>query len=205
MHVFSSFVLPVETQDAKNIQVTIVKNLKLLRCPKTKRSRFGLRKKWKFSRFPSFRFFPIPKKNSDISEICLFFQVLTVVITQDLKTTKIWTERKTERFRYELKEKIKISKIFDFDLYPRCKTRKSRKFYLPRILTLVVTQDLKTPKKWAETKTEKFRNWFRTKTKISEISEFSISPNTQNRKLGNLGKFCFVWLFITLLNVVALE
>ena len=27
--------------------------------------------------------------------------------------------------------------------------------------------------------------------KISEVSEFSILPYTQNRKLGNLGKFSF--------------
>ena len=38
-------------------------------------------------------------------------------------------------------------RVFDFALYPRSKTRKSRKFCLPRIMTLVVTQDLKTPKK----------------------------------------------------------
>ena len=37
-------------------------------------------------------------------------------------------------------------RVFDFDLYPRSKTGKSLKFCLPRILTLVVTQDLKTPK-----------------------------------------------------------
>ena len=30
------------------------------------------------------------------------------------------------------------------------------------------------------------------KTKISRVSEFSILPYTQNRKLGNLGKFCFI-------------
>ena len=178
MHVFSSFVLPVETQDAKNIQVTIVKNLKLLRCPKTKRSRFGLRKKWKFLRFPSFRFFPIPKKNSDISEICLFFQVLTVVITQDLKTTKIWTERKTERFRY-IKRKNKSFRdfrVFDFDLYPRSKTRKCRKFCTPRILTLDVTQNLKTPKKWAETKTKRLGYDLEQKRKFPRFPSFRFRP-----------------------------
>ena len=46
-------------------------------------------KKRKVPRFLSFRFCPIPKiENSEISEICLFFQILTVVITQDLKMTK---------------------------------------------------------------------------------------------------------------------
>ena len=96
----------------------MMRKLKLLRCPKPKRSRHGLRiEKWKFPRFPSFRFCPIPKiENSEISEICLFFQILTVVITQNLKTTKIWTERKTGRFRYELKEKVKIYEISEFSI-----------------------------------------------------------------------------------------
>ena len=55
-------------------------------------------------------------ENSEVSEICLFFRILTVVITQDLKTSKIWTERKTGGFRYELKEKIKISEISEFSI-----------------------------------------------------------------------------------------
>ena len=34
--------------------------------------------------------------------------------------------------------------------------------------------------------------WFnKKKILISEVSEFSILPYTQNRKLGNLGKFSF--------------
>ena len=28
--------------------------------------------------------------------------------------------------------------------------------------------------------------------KISEVSKFSILPCTQNRKLGSLGKYCFI-------------
>ena len=32
------------------------------------------------------------------------------------------------------------------------------------------------------------------KRTLSEISEFSILPYTQNWKLGNLGKFCFNYL-----------
>ena len=58
---------------------------------------------------------------------------------------------------------------------------------------------------WTEGKTEIFRYDLKEKIKISEISEFSILPYTQNRKLGNLGKFCFIWLFKTLLNAVALK
>ena len=69
-----------------------MKKLKLLWCSKTKRSRYGFKKKKKrkFPRFLSFRFCPIPKiENSEISDICLFFQIMTVVITQDSKMTKI--------------------------------------------------------------------------------------------------------------------
>ena len=44
---------------------------------------------------------------------------------------------------------------------------------------------------WTERKTEKFRYDLKEKRKISGISEFSILLYTQNRKLGNLGKFSF--------------
>ena len=47
--------------------------------------RHDLRKKWTFRRSPSFRFCPIHKiENSEICKICLFLQILAVVITQDL-------------------------------------------------------------------------------------------------------------------------
>ena len=71
------------------------------------------------------QFCPIPKiENSEISEICLFLQILTVVINQDLKSTKIWTERKTERFRYDLKEKIKMSEVSEFSILLYTQNRK---------------------------------------------------------------------------------
>ena len=38
------------------------------------------------------------------------------------------------------------------------------------------------------------------KKKISEVSEFSILPYTQNRKLGNLGKFSFTSIFGSIWN-----
>ena len=34
------------------------------------------------------------------------------------------------------------------------------------------------------------------KPKTSAVSEFMIWPYNQNRKLGNLGKFCFMYLII---------
>ena len=39
------------------------------------------------------------------------------------------------------------------------------------------------------------------KVKISEVSEFSILPYTQNRKLGNLGNFYFTSNFDSSCNV----
>ena len=40
-----------------------------------------------------------------------------------------------------------------------------------------------------------------TKYKISEASEFSILPTTQNRKLGNLGKCFFTSFFDSSFNL----
>ena len=67
-------------------------------------------------------------------------------------------------------------RVFDFDLYPRSKTQKSRTFCLPRILTLVVTQDLKTPKKWAETKTKRFKYDLEQKQKFPRFLSFRFHP-----------------------------
>ena len=38
--------------------------------------------------------------------------------------------------------------------------------------------------------------------KISEVSEFSILPNVQNRKLGKLGKFSFTSNFGSSFNLI---
>ena len=94
----------------------MMKKLELLSCPKTNRSWYGLRKKKIFfSRFPSFWFCPIPKiENLEISEIWLFFQILTVV---SLKMSKIWMEQKTESFWYKLKEK-KFLRFLSFQFWP---------------------------------------------------------------------------------------
>ena len=151
--------------------------------PKKKKLTFSCslrREKCQFPRFPSFQFCPIPKiENSEIWEICLFFQILTVVLDQDLKATKIWTEQKIERFWYDLKGKNKNFRdfrVFDFALYPRSKTRKSRKSCLPRILKLLVTQGLKTPKKWTETKTKRFRYDLEQNQKFSRFPSFRFCP-----------------------------
>ena len=57
---------------------------------KTKRFQYDLEQKAKFPRFPSFRFCPIPKtENLEFSEICLWLQILTVVVTQDFKKNEL--------------------------------------------------------------------------------------------------------------------
>ena len=67
----------------------------------------------------------------------------------------------------------------------------SESFLLLQGLALVVTQDLK-PKKCTETNTKRLQHGLRKKMNIFELSEFSILPNTQNRKLGNLRNFVYL-------------
>ena len=48
-----------------------------------------IKKKYQFPRFPSFRFYPIPKiENSEISQSFLLFEFLVVHETQNLKTDR---------------------------------------------------------------------------------------------------------------------
>ena len=75
----------------------------------------------------------------------------------------IWFRRKNKNFR--------DFRVFDFALYPRSKTWKSRKFRLPRIMTLIVIQDLKSPKKSIETKTKRFQY------------DLELYPKSKSRKL----------------------
>ena len=116
----------------ENLQVTIRNKLKLLRCPKTKRSRYGLRKKKEPS--PGFRVFDFAlcpksktwKSNSSNSDN---------TYKSRFKNDKIWTRRKTERFWYRKNRKNEIFpdfRVFGFALHPKSKSRKSRKvlFYL---------------------------------------------------------------------------
>ena len=80
--------------------------------------------------------------------------------SEDLKITKIWTERKTESFKYDLKEKVKVSEISEFSILPYTQVRKSS----------------------SEISTISFNSNFDTgcNTKISEIFEFLVFPYTQN-------------------------
>ena len=80
----------------------------------------------------------------------------------------IWFKRKNKTFR--------DFRVFNFALHPRSKTRKSWKFCLPRILTLVVTQGLKTPKKWTETKTKRFRYDLEQNKKSRRFPSFRFCP-----------------------------
>ena len=92
----------------------------------------------------------------------------------------IWFKRKNKTFR--------DFRVFNFALHPRSKTRESWKFCLPRILTLVVTQDLKTPKKWTETKIKRFRYDLEQNKKFPRFLSFQFCPtpkfeNSKSRKI----------------------
>ena len=93
----------------------------------------------------------------------------------------IWFKRKKENFWY--------FQVFDFALYPKSKIRKSQKFSLPRILTLIVTQDLKTPGKWAETKTKRFRYDLEQQKTFPRFPSFRFCPITKIEHLEILEIF----------------
>ena len=142
----------------KNLQVAMMNKRKLLRCPKTKRSRYGLRRKMKISEVSEFSILSYAQNwklgnlgnmsllsSFDSSYNSRFRNDKNMKLPKNWKVP-IWFKRKNKNFQ--------DSRVFDFALYPRSKTQKSLEFCLPRILALVVTQDLKTPKKWTETKTK---------------------------------------------------
>ena len=89
----------------------------------------------------------------------------------------IWFKRKTKNFR--------DFRVFDFALYPRSKARKSRKFRLPRIMTLIVIQDLKRPKKSFETKTKRFQYDLEQKEKFPRFPSFGFCsiPKIKNSEI----------------------
>ena len=100
----------------------------------------------------------------------------------------LWTGRKTERYQYDLNEKLKFRdfRVFGFALYPRSKTRKSRKFRLPWIMTLIVIQYLKAPKKSIETKTKRFQYDLEQKGKFPRFPSFRFCsiPKIENSEIS---------------------
>ena len=136
-----------------------MKKLKLLWCSKTKRLRYGLKKEEKkISEVSEFSILPYTQnwKLGNLRNMSLPSNYDSSYNSR-LKNGKNINWAKNWKVPIRIKRKNKNFgdfRVFDFDLYLRSKTRKSRKFSLPRILTMVVTQNLKTPKKWAETKTK---------------------------------------------------
>ena len=107
------------------LQVKIMKKLKLLRCPKTKRSQYGLRKK--FSEVSEFSILPYTQirnlwnlgnmsfpSNSDSSYKSRFKNDKNMNWAKNRKVP-IWYKRKNKNFRG----------FFDFTLHAKSKTRKS--------------------------------------------------------------------------------
>ena len=111
-------------------------------------------------------------------EIRPFLQILTVVINQDLKTTKIWTEQKAEMFRYNLKEKIKISEVSEFSILLYTQNRKLenlRSFCFTSTFSSIWNPRSKNQQKDLRQKKYYFMMWLNKENmKISEVSEFSI-------------------------------
>ena len=105
----------------------------------------------------------------------------------------IWFKRKKKNFR--------DSQVFDFSLYPRSKTGKSREFRLPRIMTLIVIQDLKTPKKSTETKVKMFQYHLEQKGKFPRFPSFWFSPipKIENSEISEIS------LLLQILTVVVTQ
>ena len=68
------------------------------------------------------------------------------------------------------------------------------------ILLQILTVRCKNDKKLTETTTTGQYMLLEVKKKNSKVSEFSILPYTQIRKLGNLGKCCFTSNFVSSCN-----
>ena len=102
-----------------------MEKLKLLRCQKTNRSWYGLRRKMSISEVSELSILSYTQNrnieslgnmslpsNSDSSYNSIF------------KNEKMWAEQKAERFQNDLKEKIKISEISQFLILPYSQDRK---------------------------------------------------------------------------------
>ena len=91
------------------------------------------KKKYQFSRFPSFQFCPIPKiKNSEISESFLLLKFLVLNETQNLKTDSKMTKKKKKKLYDVVCEEKKCPfrrfRVFDLILYLKSKVRNLGKF-----------------------------------------------------------------------------
>ena len=152
------------------------------------------------------QFCPIPKiENSEISEICLFLQILTVVIHQDLKSTKIWTERKIERFRYDLKEKIKMSGVSEFSILLYTQNRKLGnlgEFYFTSTFSSIWNPRSKNHKKtWDKRNITLWCGLIRKYEHFRGFGVFDLALRTKlktrkSRKVFVCFKFWLVWLHL---------
>ena len=101
-------ILPYTTQNRK------LGNLGNMSLP----SNSGSSYKSRFQRFTSFRFCPTPKIESWKSWKFCLPRILTLVMTQGLKTPKKWTEAKTKMFRYDLERNQKFPRFPSFRFCP---------------------------------------------------------------------------------------
>ena len=97
---------------------------------------------------------------------------------------------------YQKNENFRDFQVFDFALYPRSKTGKSWRYCLPRILTLVVTQNLKT-KKWTKTKTKSFIYDLEQKKNFRDfwVFGFAIYPKAKTRESRKVLFYLIFYIF----------
>ena len=159
----------------------MMKKIKITKCSKTKWSPYGLRiTRMKISEVSEFSILSYTQNrklgslgntpllsNSDSSYKSRFQNNKNMSWAKNWKVP-IWFKRKKKIFG--------DFRVFDFALYLRSKNRKSRKFCLPQILTLVVTEDLKTPEKWIETKTKRLRYDLEPNWKFWRFPSFRFRP-----------------------------
>ena len=99
---------------------------------------------------------------------------------------------------------MKISKVSEFSILPYIQNRKLGnlgKFSFTSNFERCCNLDAKTTKISLRQKLKGQDMLLEEKKKISEVSEFSILPYTQNRKLGNLGKCSFTSNFGSCCNL----
>ena len=150
-----------------------------------------------------FWFHPINKfENSEILESFLLLQSLTLFVTQAIEKNKL-------RQKCGLRRKMNISEVSEFLILPYNQNRK-----LENLGNMSLTSNSDSSYNWRfknyknMNKAENGKVWIWLK-RINknfwdfQVSNFSLYPKL--KLLGNLEKFCFIYLFITLFNVGELK
>ena len=134
----------------------MMKKLKLLRCPKTKRSRYGLRKKKKISEVSEFSILPYTQ-NRKLGDV----RNMSPLSNSDSSYNSRFKNDKNMNWARNWKVSIRIKwknknfgdfRVFDFDLHSRLKTRKSRNFVYPEFWHWLCNSRFKNAKEMSRNK-----------------------------------------------------